>query len=362
MRRSEQQLGADIKAGKLARVYMLYGEEDFLIRMYTDKLLALAVPEDEREMNFRKYSLVPGADKGTRDDRPPKIDELSDFADSMPFFSEHKCVLLKNLDPDMLDKGEFEDYIALINDIPDTSVVIITRENTEDDPKKFKEKLAKAKMKKLIEAVDKNGIVCELNCFTQAKLEGMAIAKCRRAGCGLSNENAAFLAECVGGSLSLLQTEIEKLCAYRQSGEITREDINALVPKRIESNIYDLAKELFAGRVGSAMEILNALFVQRIEPVVIMSALSGHFVDLYRAKLGANAKKSYSDAAAALNYGRRAFVMRNAYSSVRTLSEAYLGDCVAALYNANKLLNSSKADKRLIIERAITEISALPRA
>ena len=90
MRRSEQQLGADIKAGKLARVYMLYGEEDFLIRMYTDKLLALAVPEDEREMNFRKYSLVPGADKGTRDDRPPKIDELSDFADSMPFFSEHK--------------------------------------------------------------------------------------------------------------------------------------------------------------------------------------------------------------------------------------------------------------------------------
>ena len=134
------------------------------------------------------------------------------------------------------------------------------------------------------------------------------------------------------------------------------------MPKRIESNIYDLAKELFAGRVGSAMEILNALFVQRIEPVVIMSALSGHFVDLYRAKLGANAKKSYSDAAAALNYGRRAFVMRNAYSSVRTLSEAYLGDCVAALYNANKLLNSSKADKRLIIERAITEISALPRA
>lgn len=361
MKITEQNLGADIKACKLARIYLLYGEEDFLIHMYTDKLISLAVPEEAREMNFKKYSLVPGADKSTRDDRPPKIDELSDFADSMPFFAEHKCVLLKNLDPEMLDKSEFEDYIALFNDIPDTTVIIITRENTEDDPKKFKEKLAKAKMKKLIETVDNNGIVCEMNFFTQAKLEGMAIAKCRRAGCELSDENAAYLAENAGGSLSILQTELEKLCAYRQSGEITRADIDSLVPKRIESNIYDLAKELFSNRVGNALEILNGLFIQRVEPIIIMSALSGHFVDLYHAKQGITAKKSYSEAASALNYGRRAFVMKNAYSAVRRLSEDYLADCVAVLYNANKRLNSSKADKRLIIEQAIIEISALPR-
>ena len=108
MKITEQNLGADIKSGKLARVYLLYGEEDFLIRMYTDKLIKLSVPEEAREMNFIKYSLIPGADKGSLEDRPPKIDELSDFADSLPFFSEHKCVLLKNLDPDMLDKSDFE--------------------------------------------------------------------------------------------------------------------------------------------------------------------------------------------------------------------------------------------------------------
>lgn len=359
MRLGEQQLGADIKAGKLARLYLLYGEEDFLVRMYTDKLITLAVPESEREMNLRRYSLVPGADKAARDDRPPKVDELSDFVDSMPFFAERKCVLLKNFDPDMLEKSEFEDYLALLCNIPETSVVIITRENTEDDPKKFKEKIGKAKMKKLIETADKNGIICELNQFTEAKLEGMAISKCRRAGCEMSNENAAYLADCVGGSLSLLQNEVEKLCEYRQSGEITRADIDALVPKRVESNIYELAGELTLGHVGSALEILRALFIKRVEPIIIMAALSGHFVDLYRAKLGLTAKKSYSDAAAALNYGRRAFVMRNAYSAAKKLSEAYLVDCIMVLYNANKLLNSSKTDKRLIIEQAIVEISRL---
>ena len=358
MRIGEQMLGADIKAGKLAKVYLLYGEEDFLIRMYSDKLIGLAVPEDAREMNFRRYSLVPGADKGSRDNLPPKIDELSDFVDSMPFFAERKCVLLKNFDPDVLDKGEFEDYIKLLGDVPETSVVVITRENVEGDAKKFREKLGKAKMKKLVEAADANGIVCELNCFESAKVAGMAIAKCRRAGCALSEENAAFLADRVGESLSLLQTEIEKLCAYKVSGEITRADIELLVPKRIESNIYEMAGELFAGRVGNALEILNALFIRRVEIPIIMQALSGYFVELYHAKLGQLAKKNYSVTGQLLNYGRRAFVLRNAFGAVKYLEEEYLANCVAILYDANKRLNSTNADKQQIIEKAIVELSA----
>ena len=151
MKLSEYQLNADLKAGKLARIYVLYGEEDFLIRTYTDRIINLAVPQDAREMNFVKYSLVPGADETSRGDRPPSVEELSDVVLSMPFFSERKCILLKNFDPDMLSKDEFSDYLAMFSDIPETSAVIITRENTEDDPKRFKEKIDKAKMKKLLE-------------------------------------------------------------------------------------------------------------------------------------------------------------------------------------------------------------------
>lgn len=363
MRRNEQQLNADIKAGKLARVYMLYGDENFLIRMYTDRLVSLAVSEDEREMNYRKYSLVPNADKNTEEDRPPKVDELADFAESMPFFAEHKCTVLKNFDADMLDEDGLEGYIDLISDLPETSVVIFTRENMGDEPKKFREKLNKVKMKTFIDAVDRNGIVCELNCLPQDKLVGMTVSKCARVGCEMSVDDALLLVDYVGGSMSLLQTEIEKLCAYRGSGEITCEDIIALVPKRIETNIYNLAKELFAGRVGNALEIVNVLFIQRVPPVRILSVLSGHIVDLYRAKLGLKAKKPWSDAAGVFGYkGNRKYVMEKAYNAARPLSEAYLGNCIAVLYKANKLINSTKEDrKRLVIEQAMIEISALPR-
>ena len=54
--------------------------------------------------------------------------------------------------------------------------------------------------------------------------------------------------------------------------------------------------------------------------------------------------------------------MDNAYRSVGKLSERYLGECVAVLYNTNKLLNSSKTDKRRLIEQAIIRIAELPKA
>lgn len=362
MRINEQRLGEDIKAGKLARAYLLYGEEDFLIRMYTDKLSALAVAptlsNEEREMNLLRYFLIAGSDKETREeDRPPKIDELSDFVDSMPFFAERKCVVLKNLDPDLMEKEDFEGYLTLIKDIPETSVVIITRENTEKEPKDFPKKLEKARMKKLIEAVEANGIVCELNKFPPQRLMGMAISKCRRAGCELSEENAQLLAERVGGSLSLLQTEAEKLCAYRQSGEITAEDIEAIVPKLIENRVYDIAKELFYGRVQTALELLDDVFALQFEPIRIMAALSGHFVDLYFASLGKQAKKTYFAAANELNYKGRSFVMKNAYAIAGKVPEQRIAAWLAILYDTNKRFNSSTEDKKRILEKAIVEIA-----
>lgn len=357
MRINEQRLGEDIKAGKLARAYLLYGEEDFLIRMYTDKLSALAVSEEEREMNLLRYFLIAGSDREIKEDRPPKIDELSDFVESMPFFAEHKCVVLKNLDPDLMDKEDFEGYLALLKDIPETSVVIITRENTEKEPKDFAKKLEKARMKKLIEAVEANGIVCELNKFPPQRLMGMAISKCRRAGCELSEENARLLAERVGGSLSLLQTEAEKLCAYRQNGEITREDIEAIVPKLIENKVYEIAKELFYGRVQTALELLDDVFALHFEPIKIMQALSGHFVDLYFASLGKQAKKTYFAAANELNYKGRSFVMKNAYSIAGKVPEQRIAAWLAILYDTNKRYNSSTEDKKRILEKAIVEIA-----
>lgn len=334
-------------SGELSRVYFLYGEEDFLVRTYAEKIVAAAVGE-ERDMNFVKYTDAPSAD------------ELSDYLDSMPFLADYKCVLVEDLDLDALPAAEQNAYLKLLENIPDTSVLVIAQLHL--DPLLFDAKKGKAKPKKLLEAAAKNGSCCEFKYLPAAKVSGLAIRRFERAGCSISEENAFYLAEECGFSLTMLGCEIDKLTAYANGREITRADIEMLVPKRVDAGIYTLSDAIFSGEISRAYEILDELIIQGYEPHAVFLVLAGHITDLYRARLAINAGKNSAQAASAFNYPpNRSFIMKNAFAKAAKLPLRYLADCVYIMYNTNKLLNSSKSDSRLLVEKAITEISRLQK-
>ncbi len=341
----EARLKAALKEGKLSRVYFLYGEEDFLVKTYVDKITALAVPEDAREMNVIRFSGNPTAP------------ELSDAVESFPFFSEKKCVIIKDLSPDEMENDTHKAYLKILEDIPETTVLIIAEINVTSDFGK-----PKAKLKKIMDAADKAGFLCEMRYLPLPKAAAMAAKKAARAGCALSSENAAYLAGLCGRSLTLLSNEIEKLCAYKNGSEITRADIDLLTPKPADASIYALSDELFAGRTGNAFKILDELILRQTEPIIILGTLSSYFTDLYRAKMAIAAKKTAQDVMSDFKYApNRSYGMKKAFEQARRLSEEYIGGCVGILYNTNVLLNSSKTDKRTLIERALAEISALKK-
>lgn len=342
---TEQRLSADLKAGKLQRVYFLYGEEQFLTKTYEKRITAAALGDGDADMNYSRFT------------QPPTADALSDLAESMPFFADYKCIVLADLDADKLDTAELNGYIKIIESLPDTTVLVISQTGIEIDGKK-----PKAKMKKLMAAAEKQGSVCEFAFMEMDTIVRLMMKKAERSGCNLSHDNAVLLADMCGRNMSFLQNEVQKLCDYTVSGEITREAIEALVPRLVDSSVYSLTNELMAGRVNSAFKILDDLFEQRVDTVIIMATLSGHFVDCYRAKLGQLSKRSASAVAAAFNYPKnRTFLVSKAFNTVKPLSVGYLKSCVDILYRTNLLLNSSKADKRTLIEQAITEISVLKR-
>lgn len=341
---TETALKSAIKAVNFERVYFLYGEEDFLTQTYTDRIINVAVPPEEQDMNLVVYREL-----------PENISEIADYLDNLPFGSDYKCVLIKDIDIDAVDNASHKQLLSLIEDIPDTAILIFEQKTYPTDLKKLK-----SKTKKLLEACEKFGASCEFKQLSSQKLADMAVKKFAKLGCSITPENAVCLAEECGGSLSVLQTEVEKLAGYKVSGEITRADIEKLVPKRVVTNVYNLSKELISGRTGSALKILDALFVQRTDPIIILAALSGHFTDLYRAKLGIDSGASSAQTAKAFGYPpNRSFVIDNAYRSVRYLQTEYLGECISILYRTNKALNSTNVNKRILLERALTEISVI---
>ena len=78
-----QTINEDIKNGTFKPVYLLYGEEAFLKQSYKKKLRAAISGDDTMNYNYFEGK---GLD----------VNELISLADTMPFFSERRLILIED--------------------------------------------------------------------------------------------------------------------------------------------------------------------------------------------------------------------------------------------------------------------------
>lgn len=339
MELTEEKLNGNIRAGRIDRVYYLFGKEPFLVKTYTDKLIKKTVGDDPMDFNFIRIN------------GNPEIGLLSDYIDGLPVFAEVKTIFVNDVDPEKMDKETLDLYIKAISDVPETSVLIFSITGFQPDEKK-------AKTKKFIEAVKKSGTVCRLDGIPQAKIAGLIVKKAAKQGVVISGEDAMYLSERVLCNMTLISEETAKLITYVGSGGvITKEIIDKLVGKLLDTSIYELATAINSGKAAQAFRILDDLFAQRIESVAILNALSGAYLDFYRAKAAKAIGVLPAQAAQELGYPKnREWVLNKAMNAVSKLRIDYLRKTVFILSEADREMKSTGVDGRTIIEKAVAKL------
>ena len=78
-----QRIAEDIKTGQLKQIYLLYGEEAYLIRQYRDKLKR-ALLGDGSDMNVNRFE-----GKGV------PVPQIIDMAETLPFFADRRVIILE---------------------------------------------------------------------------------------------------------------------------------------------------------------------------------------------------------------------------------------------------------------------------
>lgn len=339
MKQTEEQLSADLRAGRLARVYYLYGKEPFLVKTYFDRIIKKAVGEDALDFNLVRIG------------GNPDPAALSDYIDGLPVFAERKLVAVNDLDPEKMDADTLSRILELIADVPETTVLLIGITGIAADEKK-------AKTKKLIAAADKNGVVCRFDFMQASKIAELVIKKAAKGGIVISRENALYLTERVLGNLTLVSEETAKLMSFVGSGGvIDRASIDALVAKQLDTSVYELATAINAGRRSEAFRIIDDLIFQRVDPIVILSALSGAYLDFYRAKLAKAAGVSPARAAQEFSYAKnREWVFTKATNAVARLTVAYLRRTLTILSETDLAMKSTPTDSRILLETAAVKL------
>ena len=144
----------------------------------------------------------------------------------------------------------------------------------------------------LYEFIDKNGIVCNFEYQKPAQIQARIKAITNAYKVNIDTPTLTYFVECCGTSMQELINEIRKLIEYvGQGGTITKDDIDKLSIKKIESIIFDLTDSLGKKNTKVAIEVLRNLILAK-EPVQkILITLYNHFKKLYLVKIALKEKK-----------------------------------------------------------------------
>ncbi len=336
---TESELKKQIEKSEFARLYFLYGEEKYMIRTYAKKLVSKAYAGGPRDFNLQK---IDGAEAD--------VQQIASAVEAMPVLAERKCVEVSDLDAGALRAAEAEKLWELFGSLPESCVLVM-------DLPTLSANVAKDRTwKKFLEKANKAGATVQVPLRSRTQMSRLLRAAAQKRGCSMDEKTASYMISQCGGGLQNALNEMEKLCAYTGPGEITRQTVDALTTKNLETKVFDLSRALLAGSCDKAYSILNQLFYQNEEPVAILSVLSGAYLDLYRVKASVQSGFSVMEPAKHFDYARKEFRLGNAERNAGNFSVPALRRSLDALCRADLALKSARGDRRLVLEKLLAQL------
>lgn len=336
---TEAELKKQIDKAEFSPLYVLHGEETFLVERYAQKLVSKAAGESFLDFNLQRF-----------DGASVSIDEIADAVEALPFMAERKCVAVSNLDVEKRNAQEQDKLKELIANIPETTVLVIFLTSVAIDYKKS------SKWKSFFAAANKTGSTIQLKRRENADLEKLLCTAATKRFCNLSRQDAARIIFLCGNDLQILYSELDKLCSFVGQGEITPQIIDQIVVKNLETTVFILAKALIAGEYEKAYKGLDLLFYQNEEPVTILAVLASSYVDMYRVRTAVQSGQSCTEPAKYFDYKGKEFRLRNADRDVKNLSTEVLRESLNVLLQTDIALKSSRTSSRILMEELIAKL------
>ncbi len=337
-------ISAQLKKGELHRLYYLYGADVSSVEKLTKMIIRAAVGDNE------EFALNKINGKGIN------ISDFRDMIEMMPMMSEYNCILVNDYNFEEHREDENKQLLEAIKDIPLQTVVIFNVTGFEVKVKVSRDKRTITdKNKKLADFAAKNGIACEMAPKTPQELAKEIAAKVSSRGGMISVANAQELATMCLSDTLLISNEIDKLCAFANSREITYEMIHELVSQQSSVTVYNLANAVSAFNKKAAFEALDELMSQRVSRGAILGTISGSFMDMYRAACARASGRQIPDVQSDFAY-KWDFIVKNAFRDSSRMSVRRLRECVTILRDTAVQLNSTAADERVVLEAAVTKM------
>lgn len=293
-----ENLEKELNSNSLKSLYLLYGEELFLLENILKKIKNI-FGECIKGINYINI-----------DDT--NISELISDIETPAFGYEKKLLIVRNsgiLKKEGKRKNtelsnlreKISRYIKENIDIINDSVVLVIIEEDIDNKQE------------LYKIFDKFGVVCNFEYQKPIQIQKRLKAICNAYHVDIDDSSLKHFIEVCGTNMQELINEIRKLIEYAgNGGKIEKIDIDKLCIKKLETIIFDLTDNLGKKETQRALQVLKNLIANK-EPIQkILITLYNHFKKLYITKL---AVKENKDLISSLNLKPNQTFLVNKYKT-----------------------------------------------
>ncbi|MDO4938437.1 MAG: DNA polymerase III subunit delta [Lachnospiraceae bacterium] len=251
-----KQLNQDIKNNEFKKVYLLTGDEAFLLRSYKKRLKSAIIGDDD--MN---YSYWEGKDTDAG--------SVIDNAETLPFFSDRKLIIIENSGWCKTGGAEMAAYF----DQPCDSTYFIFVEAETD------------KRNKLYKKISELGYVCEMNHPKADDMVNWAAGMLMQSGKKITRSDLEMFLGTTGNDMELVKNELDKLISYVGDKDfVSREDIEAVTTVTLTNKVYDMCRAITQKKYTEAMQYYEDLLALRESPMSILYKISRQFKQLLDVK------------------------------------------------------------------------------
>ena len=274
---------------------------------------------------------------------------------SLPFFADEKIVILdhlldvttakkRNLTDE--DLKQFENYLE--NPSESTRLVIFAEGKLDSK-------------RRLVKLLKRDAQIIEATTPKEQDLKRYFSGQAQELGLHFVGDSLDQLLLKSGYDFGELQKNLALLQAYKEDGQITLQDIEEVVPKSLQDNIFDLTQMILKRQIDQARNLVKDLRLQGEDEIKLIAILLGQFRMFSQVKIFSEEGQSESQIVASLSElsGRKVnpYQVKFALRDSRRLSLSFLKQAMMTFIEADYAIKSGTYEKDYLFDLALLKVA-----
>ena len=289
------------------------------------------------------------------DMKEASYDEVELDLVSLPFFADEKIVILdhlldvttakkRNLTDE--DLKQFENYLE--NPSESTRLVIFAEGKLDSK-------------RRLVKLLKRDAQIIEATTPKEQDLKRYFSSQAQELGLQFVGDSLDQLLLKSGYDFGESQKNLALLQAYKEDGQITLEEIEEVVPKSLQDNIFDLTQMILKRQIDQARNLVKDLRLQGEDEIKLIAILLSQFRMFSQVKIFSEEGQSESQIVTSLSElsGRKInpYQVKFALRDSRRISLAFLKQAMMILIETDYAIKNGSYDKDYLFDLALLKVA-----